>query len=121
MATAPRLSPANYPEINGTTSSATPTFADAILDRIVHKPIGWNWTGRPLRKLQATEQAETAGSIIRKGSRQDFNSPNQASKRGPEMTAVHNFPPAPVANRDLPRAPLRSREGAPAVARGPSY
>ena len=33
-----------------------PTFADAILDRIVTTPIGWNWTGRPCASSKPTNR-----------------------------------------------------------------
>ena len=36
-----------------------PTFADAILDRIVHNAYRLELDGPSMRKLQATEQAET--------------------------------------------------------------
>src|SRR5450631_3060121 len=50
MATARCSSPANYPEINGTTSSASRRSPTPSSIASCTTPIGWNWTGRPCVK-----------------------------------------------------------------------
>jgi len=87
-----------------------PTFATAILDRIVHNAYRLELDGPSMRKLQATEQAETEARSSAKEAARTVTSPTKPGKRGPEMTAVHNFPPAPVGQQGPP-----ARAAAPAV------
>src|SRR6267143_3907585 len=119
MATAARLSPANYPEINGPTSSATrlsPTLSSIALSTT---PIGWNWTGRPCAspkppsrpKLRLDHpQRKPPGLYLpqpsqQKGTRNDRRAQLPARPGGPTGTSR--------ARR------CASREGAPRRARAP--
>ena len=95
-----------------------PTFADAILDRIVHNAYRLELDGPSMRKLQASEQAETEARS-REGSGHDRSfTVTKPAKGRPEMTAVPNFPPAPVGQQGPPARAAASAVRALRVARG---
>ena len=90
-----------------------PTFADAILDRIVHNAYRLALEGPSMRKPEAAEA--DAPCTTRRTAHCHID---QADERSQEMTAVPASRPPPWVNRDLPRAPLRRLMGALRVARG---
>ncbi len=57
-----------------------PTFADAILDRIVHNAYRLELDGPSMRKLQATEQAETDARSSAKEAARTVPSPTKPAK-----------------------------------------
>ena len=57
-----------------------PTFADAILDRIVHNAYRLELDGPSMRKLQATEQAEKDARSSAKEVASTIPSPNKPAK-----------------------------------------
>ena len=57
-----------------------PTFADAILDRIVHNAYRLELDGPSMRKLQATEQAETEARPSAKEAARTLTSPTKPAK-----------------------------------------
>lgn len=57
-----------------------PTFADAILDRIVHNAYRLELDGPSMRKLQATEQAETEARSSAKEAARTVTSPTKPAK-----------------------------------------
>src|SRR5262249_55850871 len=95
--------------------SARCTFADAILDRLVHNSYRLELEGQ--RSIREGETDSEAPTPIRAG-RVKW----QVSKGSPEMSALLRLPPAPVGQQAPPvRAVRLTRSGPPRRARGPSY
>ena len=77
-----------------------PTFADAILDRIVHNAYRLALDGPSMRKIQVGE-AETAVPVADTTSSASTTSTKPA-KGSQAMTAALRIPPAPVGQREPP-------------------
>ena len=77
-----------------------PTFADAILDRLVHNAYRLALAGPSLRNPEAAE-AEPASVDARCGDQQDDDA-QQASQGSQEMNVVPSIPPAPVGQQGPP-------------------
>ena len=96
-----------------------PTFADAILDRIVHNAYRLALDGPSMRKIQVGE-AETAVPVADTTSSASTTStkPAKGAKQSPPHSASR---PPPWVNRSLLRAPLRQTRGGHSATRaGPS-
>ena len=90
-----------------------PTFADAILDRIVHNAYRLELDGPSMRKIKATEEDNPTSS------RRQRPQPTASPPREQRNDAHVHLRPPPWVNRDLPRAPLRQPWGTPRRARVP--
>ena len=94
-----------------------PTFADAILDRIVHNAYRLALDGPSMRKIQVGGDCGAG----RGHDEQREHDDNEAGEGSQAMTAALRIPPAPWVNRKLPRAPLRQTRGGHSATRaGPS-
>ena len=77
-----------------------PTFADAILDRLVHNAYRLALDGPSMRKPEAAEAEPASVDAEPTGSK--TTTPDQASEGSQEMTAVPAIPPAPVGQQAPP-------------------
>lgn len=85
-----------------------PTFADAILDRIVHNAYQLALDGPSMRKLKANRLPDPRRPTLHDPGRQAPKFLNQATRGRPMMIAATSSPTAPVGQQGPPtRAPLR--------------
>ena len=96
-----------------------PTFADAILDRLVHNAYRLNLKGPSMRKNEAADAAAVGAGAS------DAATTAKICQGRPPMKSVPTIRqasrPPPRVNRALPCAPLRQTRGGHSAARmGPS-
>ena len=97
-----------------------PTFADAILDRLVHNAYRLALDGPSLRKPKRPRPSPRRDAEPRAAS---TTTPDQAGQGSQEMSVVPSIPPAPVGQQGPPAraAASDSRGGHSAARAGPSY
>src|SRR5450631_318462 len=119
MATARCSSPANYPEINGTTSSASRRSPTPSSIASSTTPIGWNWTGRPCANSKPPSRPKLMlDHPRRKPPGPYLRQPSQ--QKGIRNDRRAQLPARPGGSTGTSRARrCASREGAPRHARVP--
>src|SRR5450755_2742809 len=119
MATARCSSPANYPEINGTTSSASRRSPTPSSIASCTTPIGWNWTGRPCVKSMPPSRLKLMLDHPRRKSPAPYlRQPSQ--QKGIRNDRRAQLPARPGGSTGTSRARrCASRESAPRRARVP--
>jgi len=93
-----------------------PTFADAILDRIVHNAYRLELNGTSMRKLKAAVQIEAEV--------QHASGPLKRNRSGRHPTSTRSLmtiEPSPVGQQGPPKRAAAPAKGARRIARGPLY